>query len=82
MAADRETKVFWSTAWIIVFLAIGNSIAANSNAPANPATRVFYALSRNGLAPRPLGRTHPTVKPPHVANLAVAPRLVLSLLLG
>src|SRR5919199_2459116 len=39
-------KVFWSTGWIIVFLAIVNSIAANSNAAVNAATRVFYALSR------------------------------------
>src|SRR5881394_3688335 len=42
-------KVFWSTGWVLVFLAICNSIAANSNAAVNAATRVFYALSRNGL---------------------------------
>src|SRR3954465_14308137 len=60
-------KVFWSTGWILVFLAICNSIAANSNAAVNAATRVFYALSRNGLAPRPLARTHPDFKTPHVA---------------
>ena len=45
-------KVFWGTGWILVFLAICNSIAANSNAAVNAATRVFYALARNGLAPR------------------------------
>src|SRR4051795_3794870 len=60
-------KVFWSTGWILVFLAICNSIVANSNAAVNAATRVFYALSRNGLAPRPLARTHPDFKTPHVA---------------
>ncbi len=38
-------KVFWSTGWIVVFLAICNSIAANSNAAVNAATRVFYALA-------------------------------------
>jgi len=48
-------KVFWSTGWIVVFLAICNSIAANSNAAVNAATRVFYALARNRLAPSPLG---------------------------
>jgi amino acid transporter len=59
--------VFWSTGWIVVFLAICNSIAANSNAAMNAATRVFYSLSRNRLAPAPLARTHPEFKTPHVA---------------
>ena len=45
-------KVFWGTGWVVVFLAICNSIAANSNAAMNAATRVFYSLARNGLAPR------------------------------
>ena len=45
-------KVFWGTGWILVFLAICNSIVANSNAAVNAATRVFYSLARNGLAPR------------------------------
>src|SRR5438067_13471118 len=36
-------KTFWSGAWVLVFLAICNSIAANSNAAVNAATRVFYA---------------------------------------
>jgi len=39
-------QVFWGTGWVIVFLAICNSIAANSNAAVNAATRVFYSLSR------------------------------------
>src|SRR3954469_24919423 len=55
-------KVFWSTGWIIVFLAICNSIVANSNAAVNAATRVFYSLARNRLAPRQLGHTHPEYK--------------------
>ena len=49
-------KVFWGTGWVVVFLAICNSIAANSNAAMNAATRVFYSLARNGLAPHTLGR--------------------------
>jgi amino acid transporter len=60
-------KVFWGTGWILVFLAICNSIVANSNAAVNAATRVFYSLARNGLAPRALGRTHPDFKTPNVA---------------
>src|SRR5881227_656356 len=76
-------KVFWSTGWVIVFLAICNSIAANSNAAVNAATRVFYALSRNGLAPRQLGRTHPRFKTPHVAIIWMSAfALALSLAFG
>jgi amino acid transporter len=76
-------KVFWSTGWIVVFLAICNSIAANSNAAVNAATRVFYALARNRLAPHPLGRTHPTFKTPYVAIVWMSAfALVLSFVLG
>src|SRR5438552_2566016 len=76
-------KVFWGTGWIVVFLAICNSIAANSNAAVNAATRVFYSLARNGLAPRPLGRTHPRFKTPNVAIIWMSAfALVLSLLIG
>src|SRR3954449_3089544 len=76
-------KVFWSTGWILVFLAICNSIVANSNAAVNAATRVFYALSRNGLAPHRLGRTHPDFKTPHVAIIWMSGfALVMALVFG
>jgi len=76
-------KVFWSSGWVLVFLAICNSIAANSNAAVNAATRVFYALARNGLAPRPLAHTHPRFKTPHVAIIGMSIfALVLALLFG
>src|SRR6476469_4170113 len=76
-------KVFWGTGWIIVFLAICNSIVANSNAAVNAATRVFYALARNGLAPHTLGRTHSKFKTPSVAIIWLTGiSLVISLLVG
>ena len=76
-------KVFWGWGWILVFLAICNSIAANSNAAVNAATRVFYALSRNKLAPAPLGRTHSKFKTPHVAIIWMTIfAIALSLLIG
>jgi amino acid transporter len=76
-------KVFWGTGWILVFLAIVNSIAANSNAGMNAATRVFYALARNRLAPRPLARTHPDFKTPYIAIIWMSIfAVVLSFLLG
>ena len=76
-------KVFWGTGWVVVFLAICNSIAANSNAAVNAATRVFYALSRNNLAPHPLGRVHPKFKTPYIAIVWMSVfALVLSFILG
>jgi amino acid transporter len=76
-------KVFWGTGWVIVFLAIVNSIAANSNAAVNAGTRVFYSLARNRLAPRPLARTHPQFKTPTVAiGLMSVLAVVISLILG
>jgi amino acid transporter len=76
-------RVFWAGGWVLVFLAICNSIAANSNAAVNAATRVFYALARNGLAPRPLGRTHARFKTPHVAIIMMSViALVVALLFG
>jgi amino acid transporter len=76
-------KVFWGTGWILIFLAICNSIAANSNVGVNAATRVFYSLARNGLAPRPLGHTHPEFKTPHIAIIWMSGfALVVSLIAG
>jgi amino acid transporter len=76
-------QVFWGTGWVIVFLAICNSIAANSNAAVNAATRVFYSLSRNRLAPESLGRTHSRFKTPHIAIIWMTVfAVVLSLLVG
>jgi amino acid transporter len=76
-------KVFWGAGWVVVFLAICNSIAANSNAAMNAATRVSYALARNGLAPKPLGRTHDRFKTPYVAVIWLSgSAVVISLLVG
>jgi amino acid transporter len=75
--------VFWAGGWVLVFAAIINSIVANSNAGFNAATRVFYAMARNGIAPKALARTHPRFKTPNVAiivNTGIA--LVLSFALG
>jgi amino acid transporter len=49
----------------------------------NAATRVFYALARNGLAPRPLGHVHPRYKTPSTAIIYMSVfAFGLSLLLG
>jgi amino acid transporter len=75
--------VFWGGGWVLVFLAICNSIAANSNAAVNAATRVFYSLARNGLAPKRLGHVHERFRTPDVAITGMSAfALVLSLLFG
>ena len=35
----------------------------------NVAMRYFYAMGREGILPRALGRTHPTHKSPYIASL-------------
>jgi amino acid transporter len=75
--------VFWAGGWVLVFVAIINSIVANSNAGFNAATRVFYAMARNGIAPKVLARTHPRFKTPNVAiivNTVIA--VALSIIMG
>jgi amino acid transporter len=76
-------KVFWAGGWVLVFAAIINSIIANSNAGFNAATRVYYAMARNGIAPKALARTHPVFKTPNVAiivNTFIA--VALSFIMG
>src|SRR5919198_2896253 len=62
--------IFWGGGWVLVFFAIINSALANANAAVNSATRVLYALGRNGVLPRVFARTHPTHLTPHVAIVA------------
>src|SRR5690348_18107666 len=76
-------KVFWGGGWVLIFLAICNSIAANSNAAVNAATRVFYSLARNRLAPRQLGHTHKQFRTPNIAIIWMSAfALVVSLIVG
>ena len=60
-------EIFWGAGWVLIFLAIINSAIANANAGVNAATRVLYAMGRNGVLPRALARTHPVHKTPHIA---------------
>jgi amino acid transporter len=76
-------KTFWHAGWIAVFFAIINSAIANANAGVNAATRVLYAMARNGAMPSALARTHPVHRTPHVAIvLNVVGGMVIALLLG
>jgi len=75
--------VFWGGGWVLIFAAIINSALANSNAGVNAASRVMFALGRNGVLPRAFAKTHPVHKTPHVAIIAqTILGLAVSLLLG
>jgi amino acid transporter len=64
---DGLASKLWGPFSILVLLAILNSAFANSNAGANAATRVGFALGRVGILPRALARVHPTFKTPTMA---------------
>jgi amino acid transporter len=57
----------WAPLGVLVIIAVANSAIANSNAGANAATRVGYALARIGLLPRALATIHPEYRTPSVA---------------
>jgi amino acid transporter len=74
---------FWGAGWVLIFFAIINSALANSNAGVNAASRVMFALGRNGVLPKAFAKTHPVHKTPHVAIIAqTILGLAVSLLLG
>jgi amino acid transporter len=84
---DGLASKVWGPLSILVLLAIVNSAFANSNAGANAATRVGYALARVGILPRALAQVHPRFKTPYMAvhvqgALGIAVALVLGFALG
>src|SRR5258708_7653035 len=73
----------WAPLGVLVILAVANSAIANSNAGANAATRVGYALARIGLLPGALARVHPVHRTPSVAvTVQAVPGAALSAGLG
>ena len=84
---DGLANKVWGPLGILVLLAIINSAFANSNAGANAATRVGYALARVGILPRALASVHPRFKTPYIAvhvqgALGIAVALILGFALG
>jgi amino acid transporter len=76
-------KQVWNYGWILVFLAVANSAIANSNAGANAATRVGYALGRIGILPRMFARIHPRHRTPYIAiHVQAGGGILLALFLG
>jgi amino acid transporter len=84
---DGLASNVWGPLSILVLLAIVNSAFANSNAGANAATRVGYALGRVGILPRALASVHPRFHTPYIAvhvqgALGIAVALVLGFALS
>jgi amino acid transporter len=50
---------FWGKGWILVMIAVLNSVFAVSIASTNAATRVLFALARSGILPPSLAKVHP-----------------------
>ena len=65
---------------LISYLIITSSLAC-AMALNNVCVRYFYALGREGVLPRALGRTHPRHKTPHVAVLLQAVTMAVILVL-
>lgn len=57
-------KRLWGPGWILLFVAVINSILAVSIASTNAATRVFFAMGRSGSLPRALAKVHPRYRTP------------------
>jgi amino acid transporter len=68
--------------FLLVFLALVNSIIANQNAANNSSTRTMFAMSRIRLLPEEMGRLNPFGSPvvPLLAQLVVS--LAVALFLG
>src|SRR5216684_5609438 len=84
---DGLAAKVWGPFSILVLLAIINSAFANSNAGANAATRVGFALGRVGILPRALASVHPRFHTPYVAvhvqgALGIEVALILGFALG
>ena len=62
-------KRLWGTAWLLVLLAVTNSILGVAIASANAATRVFFAMGRAGALPAALDYVHPRFQTPRNAIL-------------
>jgi amino acid transporter len=60
-------KRLWGAAWILVLLAVTNSILAVAIAGTNSATRVFFAMGRARALPAILDYVHPRFQTPRNA---------------
>jgi amino acid transporter len=76
-------EAVWGVGWLIVVLAIVNSVLANANAGSNVATRTWFAMGRIRLFPKGLATVHRQWRSPHVALMVESViALAMALALG
>jgi amino acid transporter len=57
-------RKFWGGGWIVLLIAVLNSVLAVAIASTNAATRVIFAMGRSGILSRRLARVHPLNRTP------------------
>lgn len=62
---------FWGAGWLVLLFALVSSMLGVGNAAANAASRLIYAMGRNGALPSAFGRIHPSYGTPWLAVVAV-----------
>jgi amino acid transporter len=80
-------RKFWSGAWVVIFIGLMTGIFGNANAGMTTGPRLMFAMGRNGVLPRALGRTHPRFHTPTAGILVelvfgVTVTLILGVTLG
>jgi amino acid transporter len=70
---------FWGGAWVILLLALFNSVLAVGLATANVGTRMWYRMAKGGSLPKPLAKVDPRFKTPTNAILV---QVVIALITG
>jgi amino acid transporter len=74
---------YWGGAWIIVLLALVNSVLAVAVASNNVSTRMWYAMARSGSLPKFFAKLHPKYyTPTNAVIFQVALVLVIGLGVG
>jgi|HubBroStandDraft_5_1064220.scaffolds.fasta_scaffold46611_2 amino acid transporter len=69
LAAITLGQQYWSHGWVLILIALFNSVLAISLASTLIATRMIYAMSRVGVFPKVLSTLHPKHKTPAAATL-------------
>lgn len=67
---DTLARHFWGVGWVVIFLAIVNSLFAAGNAGMAASSRMLFSMGRNNIAPAVFSRSHPRHRTPYVAILA------------
>lgn len=70
---------YWGGAWVILLLALFNSVLAVGLATANVGTRMWYRMAKGGSLPKPLAKVDPRFKTPTNAILV---QVVIALVTG